>query len=71
MKKETLVNLMICACCAILSLVVVVYAIYIRSFWNLIPAVMSGIFSYIAYVDDAYGVVSVKSYIKSILSKNN
>lgn len=71
MEKETFVNLMICACCAILSLVVVVYAIYIRSFWSLIPAVMSGILGYIAYVDDAYGIVSVKSYIKSILSKNN
>lgn len=61
--NETIVNLAICLFCLIMFLGAVIGFIMTGAWWSMIPGSMFGVMAYAHYVDDSYGIESVKSYL--------
>lgn len=66
MEKETLVNLVICVFCAVMLLGAIVVSLIFGAWWNMIPGSMFGVMGYTHYVDDQYGITSVRTWLKSL-----
>lgn len=66
MKKETLVNFVICVFCAVMVLGALIATLFCGAWWNLITGSMFGALGYVAYIDDEYDIVSVKAYFKNL-----
>ena len=66
MEKETLVNLVICVFCAVMLLGAIAVSLIFGAWWNMIPGSMFGVMGYIHYVDDQYGITSVRTWLKSL-----
>lgn len=64
MKQETLSNAIQGAVALLFAIVCLIAAIGYSAWWHLFTAAACGLFAWMFYVDDAYGVESVRAYIK-------
>jgi hypothetical protein len=69
MKQETLSNAIQGGISLVLAIVSLILAVGYSAWWNLFTAAACLVISWIFYVDDAYGIESVRTYLKRKMRK--